>query len=178
MRLYHVSAKEIREPDIHYGRKNADFGQGFYLSPDREFSYRWAALDSVMNIFELDTTGLEICSFTRSADWFDYIYQNRRANDTQTAADVVIGPIANDMIYDTMGIISSGFLKPADALGLLQIGPEYIQVAIKSEKAAQQLQWLRSEKIENVSQYKELVKKEQDDYQRDFVQYMQKIAGE
>jgi len=22
--------------------KNADFGQGFYLSPDREFSVRWA----------------------------------------------------------------------------------------------------------------------------------------
>lgn len=178
IRLYHVSAKEIREPDIHYGRKNADFGQGFYLSPDREFSCRWAALDSVINIFELDTCGLEICRFTRSAEWFDYIFKNRRANDTRPDADVVIGPIANDTIYDTLGIISSGFLKPADALGLLKIGPEYMQVAVKSEKAARQLQWLQAEKIENVSQYKELVKKEQDDYQRDFAQYMQKMAGE
>ena len=32
MRLYHTGAVEIREPDILRGRKNADFGQGFYLS--------------------------------------------------------------------------------------------------------------------------------------------------
>lgn len=40
--LFHLGYNEIREPDVHYGRKNADFGQGFYLSPDREFSVRWA----------------------------------------------------------------------------------------------------------------------------------------
>ena len=42
--LYHTGYSEIREPDVHYGRKNADFGQGFYLSPDRDFSYRWARI--------------------------------------------------------------------------------------------------------------------------------------
>ena len=34
--------EEIRSPDVHHGRKNADFGQGFYMSPDRSFSERWA----------------------------------------------------------------------------------------------------------------------------------------
>ena len=42
MRLYHTSDREIRNPDLPRGRKNADFGQGFYLTPDREFTYRWA----------------------------------------------------------------------------------------------------------------------------------------
>ena len=32
-------------PDFYRGRKNADFGQGFYLTPDREFAYRWAYED-------------------------------------------------------------------------------------------------------------------------------------
>ena len=32
MTLYHTSDREIRNPDIHYGRKNADFGWAFYLS--------------------------------------------------------------------------------------------------------------------------------------------------
>ncbi|MCR4895372.1 MAG: DUF3990 domain-containing protein, partial [Lachnospiraceae bacterium] len=36
MILYHTSDREIVHPDIHYGRKNADFGWGFYLTPDRE----------------------------------------------------------------------------------------------------------------------------------------------
>ena len=36
MRLYHTGYEEIREPDIHHGRKNADFGQGFYMTADEE----------------------------------------------------------------------------------------------------------------------------------------------
>ena len=40
MILFHAGVSEIRKPDIHYGRKNADFGQGFYLSPEKEFSCR------------------------------------------------------------------------------------------------------------------------------------------
>ena len=42
MILYHTSNQIIKDPDIHHGRKNADFGWGFYLTPDREFTYRWA----------------------------------------------------------------------------------------------------------------------------------------
>ena len=134
MRLYHTGSAEIREPDITRGRKNADFGQGFYLTPDREFTYRWAGAASVVNEYELDESGLLIHRFNRSEDWFTYIFHNRRAEDT-LSADVVIGPIANDTIFETFGIISSGFLETGDAMKLLMIGPEYIQAAVKTKKA-------------------------------------------
>ena len=42
MKLYHTGYQEIRIPDLTVGRKNADFGQGFYLTPDRAFAERWA----------------------------------------------------------------------------------------------------------------------------------------
>ena len=54
MLLYHTSEIEIRRPDIHFGRKNADFGWGFYLSPDREFTCRWARENAVVNEYELE----------------------------------------------------------------------------------------------------------------------------
>ncbi|MBR0311535.1 MAG: DUF3990 domain-containing protein [Oscillospiraceae bacterium] len=41
LHLFHTGYAEIREPDIHYGRKNADFGQGFYLSDSDEFAGKW-----------------------------------------------------------------------------------------------------------------------------------------
>ena len=85
----------------------------------------------MVNGYELDLTGLDVIRFSREADWFDYIFRNRRAEDT-LAADVVIGPVANDTLYNTFGIISSGLLKPADALALLRIGPEFTQTAVKS----------------------------------------------
>ena len=175
MRLYHTGNAQIREPDLFRGRKNADFGQGFYLTPDREFTYRWARDNAVVNEYELDETGLELYTFTRSVDWFQYIFNNRRAKDT-LVADVVIGPIANDTIFDTLGIMSSGYLKPVDALKLLMIGPDYMQVAVKTEKAAKQLRFIGSEKIERMDG--ERLKEEQDAYQEAFALELEKIMEE
>ena len=42
MILYHTGFLALPNPDVHYGRKNADFGQGFYLTPEKEFALRWA----------------------------------------------------------------------------------------------------------------------------------------
>ena len=172
MILYHTSDREIRTPDIHHGRKNADFGWGFYLTPDRDFTYRWARENAVVNEYELDETGLLIHSFSRDVDWFRYIFQNRRAKDSLTA-DVVTGPIANDTIFDTLGVISSGYLEPDDALKLLMIGPEYTQVAIKTEKAARQIRWIRSERIQRLEE--DLLKAEQDAFLEEFAKELDRI---
>ena len=174
MLLYHTGDREIRHPDIHYGRKNADFGWGFYLTPDRDFTYRWARENAVVNEYELDEEGLDVHRFVRDVSWFQYIFDNRRAKDA-LVADVVVGPIANDTIFDTLGIISSGFFKPEDALRLLMIGPEYTQVAIKTEKAARRLRWIRSERIERMD--KKTLKAEQDAYQEEFAKELGAILG-
>lgn len=175
MILYHTSMTEIPVPDILRGRKNADFGQGFYLTPDQEFSYRWALQDSVVNRYELDPAGLRVHTFSRSKDWFEYIFLNRRAKDT-IDADVVIGPIANDTIFETFGIITSGFLKPEEALQLLMIGPEYIQVAIKTQRAADRLKWTGAEKITDVAKHRASLRREQEEYQERFAAVMEKIG--
>ena len=175
MKLYHTGKTEIRDPDIHYGRKNADFGQGFYLTPDMEFANRWAGREAVLNEYELDEKGLVVHRFERSEEWFRYIFHNRRVTDSLTA-DLVIGPIANDTIFETFGVISSGFLKPADAMKLLMIGPEYTQVAVKTEKAAGQLRWIRSERIEKPDA--ELRRAEQSRYDLEFAKALAEIVGE
>ncbi|MBR2822281.1 MAG: DUF3990 domain-containing protein [Clostridia bacterium] len=172
MILYHTSDREIVSPDIHHGRKNADFGWGFYLTPDRDFTFRWARENAVVNEYELDEAGLDIHRFPRDVSWFQYIFHNRRLQDGLTA-DVIIGPIANDTIFDTFGIITSGYLKPEDALKLLFIGPEYTQVAIKTEKAVKQLRFIRSEKIERMD--REALKMEQNEYQEEFAAAIEKM---
>ncbi len=172
MILYHTSGREIKNPDIHYGRKNADFGWGFYLTPDMEFARRWAGENAVMNEYELDESGLSIHVFKRDIAWSRYILNNRRVID-DLKVDVVIGPIANDTPFDTLGILDSGFLKQEDVIRLLMIGPEYTQIAIKSEKAARQLRWIRSGRIERID--KEALKAEQDLYQEAFAQELGKI---
>ncbi|MCR4930058.1 MAG: DUF3990 domain-containing protein [Lachnospiraceae bacterium] len=170
MILYHTGKTEIQNPDIHYGRKNADFGWGFYLTPDKDFAYRWAGKNAIINEYELDETGLDIYVFHRNEEWFRYIFDNRRGKD-QLMADVIMGPIANDTIYDTLGIISSGFLKTDESLKLLSIGPEYTQVAIKTEKAAENLCFIRSQLIEQMDD--EALKTEQDEYLEELAKEME-----
>jgi hypothetical protein len=174
MILYHTSDREIHIPDIHHGRKNADFGWGFYLTPDKDFTYRWAGENVIVNEYELDEKNLVIRRLDRDVNWFQYIFDNRRMQDKITA-DVIIGPIANDTIFDTLGIISSGFLKPEDAIKLLMIGPEYTQVAVKTEKAANQLRWVGSERMERIAKVE--LKAEQDAFQKAFAGEFGKIMG-
>lgn len=172
MILYHTSDIEIKDPDIFHGRKNADFGQGFYLTPDKDFTYRWARKDAVVNIYEFKETGLDIETFKRSKEWFEYIFNNRRAKDS-LKKDVIIGPIANDTIFETLGVLSSGFIKPEDAMKLLKVGPEYIQVAIKTEKAKKNLRFIESQKIEKLND--ETKKKEQTEYLEALSKELEKI---
>ncbi len=174
MKLYHTSDRVIQTPDVAHGRRNADFGPGFYLTPDREFTYRWARENSIVNLYELDLTGLNVYTFQRTVDWFEYIFHNRRGRDG-LKHDVIIGPIANDTIFDTMGMITSGFLSSQDALKLLLIGPEYIQAAVKTEKALKNLRWLKAEKVARLD--KETRKKEEEAYQEEFGKAIARIVG-
>ena len=182
MVLYHTGYQEIREPDIRHGRINADFGQGFYLTANEEFARRWARerkdARTIVNAYDLDLTGLRVHRFERDEKWFDYIFRNRAARpDLLTEADVIIGPIANDTIYDTFGIITSGFLPPEKAMKLLMIGPSYEQVVVKSQKAAGQLVWREGSVLtkEEVARYRDVVVEEEAEYQRLFAQEMERL---
>ena len=59
---------------------------------------------------------------------------------------------------------------------LLMIGPEYTQVAIKTEKALQQLRWLRSEKI--TGPVAAVRKTKQEEYDAAFRRVLQEILEE
>ncbi|MBO5998963.1 MAG: DUF3990 domain-containing protein [Lachnospiraceae bacterium] len=170
--LFHTGFDTIREPDIRYGRTNADFGQGFYLCPDRDFSERWAksrkGKDTVINTYRLETYGLKIKQFGRDEEWFSYIRANRRGQkDSLAEYDVITGPIANDTIYDTWGIFTSGLIPDGQVMAMLGIGPAYEQTVIKTEKALSQLSWQTSEIIspDKLESFRERVRSEQEEYQ-------------
>jgi hypothetical protein len=185
MKLFHGGYLEIPSPDIHYGRTNADFGQGFYLSDSAEFAGRWVrektGADIIVNSYELDETGLNIKYFDRDREWFSYVFSNRRSMpDKFNNFDIILGPIANDTIFDTMGIMTSGFLSDEEALRLLCIGPQYRQIVIKSERAAQQLKFISAEKLsqEMIIENSKKVAADQEEYLLKFAEVMEGFEKE
>ena len=125
--LYHTSSGSIEHPDVHYGRWNADFGGGFYLSDSREFAQKWASeRKAYVNEYTLDLTGLTVKRFSMDQEWFSYLSENRAGYpDAYGNTDVIIGPIAADTLYDTYGILTSGLIQSGDALKLLSVGQPY-----------------------------------------------------
>ncbi len=182
MILFHAGFDVIDDPDITYGRKNADFGQGFYMTPNEDFAFRWAkekkGQKTIVNRYELDETDLDIKRFKRGQEWFDYIYANRGRQPDKIQADVIIGPIANDIIYDTMGITTSGVLPKDISLALLMIGPEYQQVVIKTEKAKSKLKWLESTTLTShqMETYAVVTKSEEEQFQQLFAAELERLT--
>ena len=180
--LYHTGFEKIEQPDIHIGRANADFGQGFYLSDNRDFSRRWArsrrGATTWLNTYTLALDGLQVKRFERDAEWFDYIFRNRSGRaDALAEYDVIVGPIDNDTIYDTWGISTSGLLSREQSLRLLMIGPVYRQTAIKTERAASRLSFISAQVIEEeeIACYREKVQEEQEEYQKRFVEVLESM---
>ncbi len=185
IKLFHVGFDIIEDPDIYYGKKNADFGQGFYLSDDEDFAHRWAKTkpnqSTYVNTYEIDFSDLKIKKLERNEEWFRYIFDNRRfKEDTYSDYDVICGPIANDTIYDVMGITTSGFLKEEEALELLQVGNIYNQVAIKTTLAKSKLKWLGYEELEEkeLLGYRSTIQAEEAEFQKAFSEKMAEMMGD
>lgn len=177
MRCYHTGHHKLPDPDIRIGRKNADFGQGFYLSPSDAFAGKWVRerkdLEAYVNAYELDLSGLRVLQLQRDEAWFDYLFRNRAGlPDRHGEYDLILGPIANDTIYNTFGVFTSGLLPKEQVLSLLQIGPCYEQIVVKTERARRQLRWLSSRRLDpsELSSLRESLLREE-------VQYQQALAA-
>jgi hypothetical protein len=150
------------------------------MTDDISFAGCWVrekkGADIVINSYELDETGLKIKRFDRDKEWFKYIFSNRRSRPDELAEyDLIIGPIANDTIYDTMGIMTSGYLTDEEALKLLSVGPCYRQFTIKTEKAVKQLRFVEAKKLsaEEIKKNSKFAAEEAEKYLTEFANVMQ-----
>ncbi len=89
MRLYHGSNVAFREIDLSLCRPNKDFGQGFYLTPDRPSAEKMALRTvrrfggkACLMAFEFDESRLVNVPVKRfpqpSVEWAQFVMANRR----------------------------------------------------------------------------------------------------
>ena len=53
----------MKNPDVLYGKKNNDYGQGFYCSESAELAREWACpreKDGILNRYCLETDGMRV----------------------------------------------------------------------------------------------------------------------
>ena len=156
MILYHGTNAEILQIDLAQSRVGKDFGIGFYLTPDKNVAQRQAERKFVqygegevrVYRYSIDDScfkELKVLRFdSYSLEWSRFILQNRK-NRTHTQLhdyDVVIGPIADDVIGYQIRRVEEGIITEQQFLEEIKFHTVTIQYMFATQKAINMLQQL------------------------------------
>ena len=126
--VYHGSTEKVETPICRFGRKNLDFGQGFYVTDIREQAVTWANnmarnrnMPPLLNRYYLDREAVlkhAKCKIFKAYDeeWLTFIIGNRSGEDLAKEYDYVEGGVANDRVIDTINLYMAGLIDATSAL--------------------------------------------------------------
>ncbi|MDA3890770.1 MAG: DUF3990 domain-containing protein [Salinivirgaceae bacterium] len=162
MKLYHGSTEIVKSPEILDKQRLLDFGKGFYVTSNKEQAERWAQIKqsrtgrfnvmAYVSVYSLNNklfqqSELSIKEFTEAnEEWLDFVVKNR-SEVYNHGYDMVIGPVANDTLYQTLSLYESGILTKQETIQRLKIHPLYNQVAFNTKSALLHLQFKDAFKV-------------------------------
>ena len=157
MILFHGSSAIVEKPNLDLSRKNLDFGPGFYTTMNKEQAVDFARKvairkrqkNQIVSIYDFDIEtvrqSMDILEFmVPDRMWLDFVHENRRGIYTGKPYDLIIGPVANDDVFETMILYEQGILNTEQTLEALKIRELYSQFVFKTGKALSTLQFLES----------------------------------
>lgn len=147
--LYHGSLKIVKYPLVNVGRKDLDFGQGFYTTDIQAQAEKWAKTlqsrrkqykPAYLNIYNFDHSTIEcsnykILKFEKyNIEWLDFICSSRRGEKPWIDYDLIEGGIANDSVIDTIEAYMTGIMDVQTALGRLVYHKPNNQICILNQE--------------------------------------------
>lgn len=121
MILYHGSTELVDKPEIRVGEVFLDFGTGFYTTTSYEQAERWAKIKMRRNnvdvgyvaIYEFNfdkaQKELDIKRFDNADEkWLSFVVNNRNGKSSNDGADMHIGPVADDNVYQSIRLFETG----------------------------------------------------------------------
>lgn len=148
MELYHGSNIAVAQPLAFAGRRNLDFGRGFYTTRLKSQARKWATLvasrkkqnsQGVVSIFEYDESemmaaGYVYKNFPRyDMEWLEFVVACRHGMDN-TNYDIVEGGVANDQVIDTVEDYENGRITAEQALDQLKYMKPNNQICFRNQE--------------------------------------------
>ena len=148
MTLYHGSDIVVKNPLAKAGRRNLDFGRGFYLTNLRGQAESWAQVIAsrkgrnnipILDIYEFNETLVGNYRYKKfesyNLEWLEYVIDCRQGGTMQEAYDIVEGGVANDNVIDTVEDYEKGIITAEQALGQLRYKKVNHQICILDQDA-------------------------------------------
>lgn len=146
MIIYHGSTSIITSPIAAIGRKQLDFGEGFYVTDIKRQAESWAERmqqireeAGVVNVYEMDMkkvkTAFRYHHFEHyDYDWLQFIVANRMGRTNIERYDVIEGGVANDRVIDTVEAYMANLMSLETALGELSKHQPNNQLCITNQQ--------------------------------------------
>ena len=103
----------------------------------------------MLNVYEFDEQALSECSIKKfdspSEAWLDFVAANRTGQYIQERYDLIIGPVANDNVYTTIGLYMRGFMSREATINELKVRKLYNQFVFTSPKSFRYIKHVRTE---------------------------------
>ena len=147
MIIYHGSNVTVQTPKILIPNRYLDFGTGFYTTTNFDQALNFAGKvtlrkrcgRSTVNVYELDDSifsELDVLKFdSADAHWLDFVSDNRSGISQTVFHDLICGPVANDDVYQTFVLYTTGVLSREQTLEALKIKKLYDQYVFTTERA-------------------------------------------
>ena len=147
--VFHGGPTEVRDPKIIPGRFTKDFGPGFYCTIIREQAVRWARRlpTSVVNEYGVHIdSSLRIREFKEMTnEWLDFIAACRAGEPHDY--DIVIGPMANDQVWNYVADYLDGVITRDQFWVLAQFKYPTHQMAFCTARSLKCLRFVSSQEV-------------------------------
>ncbi|MCC8071388.1 MAG: DUF3990 domain-containing protein [Bacteroidales bacterium] len=157
IKVYHTSSIEVVSPDIFHSRNSLDFGAGFYITihedQARAYGQRFKrrGKKAVLNHYELDEDYKKHCRVKKfdnyDDEWLDFVVACRKELPHEEY-DVVIGGIANDIVFNTINLFLEGLIDREETMRRLIYQKPNMQICINSQILIDEyLHFIKSEEL-------------------------------
>ena len=175
--LYHGSTEKIEHPALGKGKRNNDYGQGFYCTAHRDLACEWASklqgLDGYVNQYEIDTAGLKVLDLSKYSilHWMTILLKNRTFTLTTpisiqgkaylmehfdidiSSHDIIKGYRADDSYFSFAEDFLNNAISVSHLSRAMRLGKLGIQYVLVSQKAFDALRFVQADPVENSVYY-------------------------
>lgn len=148
MDLYHGSNIAVEQPLALAGRRNLDFGRGFYTTRLKSQAKKWATLvasrkkrhpQSIVSTYECNEDEMMEAGYVYKnfpeydKEWLEFVVACRQGRD-YTNYDIVEGGVANDQVIDTVEDYENGRITADQALDQLKYKKTNNQICFRNQE--------------------------------------------
>mgnify|MGYP002519759216 CR=1 FL=1 len=146
--VYHGSTHRVEHPLVALGRKNLDFGQGFYVTTYREQAIQWAMRQQILrrsqeawlNVYVLDMEKVSAGNYALKRldgynnEWLEFIAASRHGQTPWQGYDLIEGGVANDKVVDAVEAYLAGLADVEHTLNKLAYALPNNQICLLNQE--------------------------------------------